>query len=138
MNNFGGGFSGSPLGAFLDQVQPQTPPNIHPSQPVTKPGMKPSPLPGQGLGGGNGWNLNDSWFARFTPWDDQHAGNIWDNTYGKHGLGGKIGDIWDSQFGAGDQGSWQNMSQWNMQHNPIANMWDNTIGGLGKSIGNWF
>ena len=62
---------------------------------------------------------------------------MWDNTYGKHGVGGFIGDIWDGTFGANDPGSWQNIDQWTLQDNPAANLWDESlgVGGLGGAIG---
>ena len=92
---------------------------------------------GGGLSGGNffgrNFDNNDNMWGRMTPWNDEWSGGLWDRSFGKHGMGGHIGNMWDSQVEL-----YGNMDKWNLQHNPVANMWDNSVGALGKGIGNFF
>ena len=92
---------------------------------------------GMGLGGMLGGPLG-AWMGNRLG-RGMSGSQIWDQTLGKSGLAGGIGDWSNNMFNSNYQGSWFNpMENWTFQKNPLANSWDNTAGKFGKKVGNWF
>jgi hypothetical protein len=59
------------------------------------------------------------------------VGGFWDETVGVGGLAGGLSDTWDWMTGKGERPG----KDWTLQNNPVADVWDASIGKVGKSIG---